>query len=51
MKAPMRIKIKLALLVGDLVLLALCLAVGTYIRRRRLELCSMRQYSTAWFSA
>ncbi|HMD85064.1 MAG TPA: exopolysaccharide biosynthesis polyprenyl glycosylphosphotransferase [Terriglobia bacterium] len=32
MTTPMRIKIKLALLGGDLFLLALCLAAGTYIR-------------------
>jgi hypothetical protein len=32
MKAPMRIKIKLALLGGDLILLTLCLAAATYIR-------------------
>ena len=32
MKVPIRIKIKLSLLGGDLILLTLCLAVGTYIR-------------------
>jgi exopolysaccharide biosynthesis polyprenyl glycosylphosphotransferase len=32
MKAPMRVKIKLALLGGDLILLTVCLAVGTYTR-------------------
>ncbi|MFZ0959699.1 MAG: exopolysaccharide biosynthesis polyprenyl glycosylphosphotransferase [Terriglobia bacterium] len=32
MKAPLQIKIKLALLVGDILFLALCLAAATYIR-------------------
>ena len=48
MKAPTRIKIKLALLGGDLILLTLCLAVGTYSRLGDVGLL-YEEYGTAWF--
>jgi exopolysaccharide biosynthesis polyprenyl glycosylphosphotransferase len=48
MKAPTRIKIKLSLLGGDLLLLTLCLAVGTYIRLGDVGLL-YEEYGTAWF--
>ncbi|MGO8814527.1 MAG: sugar transferase [Terriglobia bacterium] len=44
----MRVKIKLILLVGDLVVLMLCLAAGTYIRLNEIESLDER-YSTAAF--
>lgn len=47
MQAPVRIKVKLALLVGDLILLSLCILAGSYIRRREIEPL-FGQYSTAW---
>lgn len=46
MKAPLQIKIKLALLVGDLLLLALCLASATYIRLDEIQ-SLYGQYGTA----
>jgi exopolysaccharide biosynthesis polyprenyl glycosylphosphotransferase len=48
MKAPMRIKIKLALLGGDLILLSLCLAAGTYIRLDDVWPL-YEEYGIAWF--
>ena len=46
MQTPMQIRIKLALLAGDLIVLCLCLAGGTYIRLD--EIASLYQrYSTA----
>jgi exopolysaccharide biosynthesis polyprenyl glycosylphosphotransferase len=47
MTDPVRIRIKLALLGGDLFLLTLCLAVGTYIRLRDVLLL-YQEYGTAW---
>jgi exopolysaccharide biosynthesis polyprenyl glycosylphosphotransferase len=47
MKAPLQIKIKLLLLVGDLLLLTLCLAVATYIRLEDFGLL-YEEYGTAW---
>jgi exopolysaccharide biosynthesis polyprenyl glycosylphosphotransferase len=47
MKAPMQIKIKLALLGGDLMLLTLSLAVGTYLRLQDVGLL-YEEYGTAW---
>ena len=47
MQAPVRIKAKLALLVGDLILLSLCILAGSYIRRSEIEPL-FGQYSTAW---
>ncbi|MGD0227216.1 MAG: exopolysaccharide biosynthesis polyprenyl glycosylphosphotransferase [Terriglobia bacterium] len=46
MKASMRVKIKLTLLAGDLVVLMLCLAAGTYIRLSEISSLDER-YSTA----
>jgi len=46
MRAPLRIKIKLILLVGDLFVIAFCLAAGTYIRLNEVESLNDR-YSTA----
>ena len=47
MKVPIRIKIKLFLLGGDLILLTLCLAAGTYIRLG--EVSSLyERYGAAW---
>jgi exopolysaccharide biosynthesis polyprenyl glycosylphosphotransferase len=48
MKAPMRIKIKLALLGGDLILLTLSLAVATYLRLQDVGLL-YEEYGTSWF--
>jgi len=48
MKAPTRIRIKLALLGGDLILLTLCLAVGTYSRLGDVWLL-YDEYGIAWF--
>jgi exopolysaccharide biosynthesis polyprenyl glycosylphosphotransferase len=47
MQAPVRIKAKLALLGGDLVLLSLCILAGSYIRRSEIWPL-FGQYSTAW---
>jgi len=47
MQAPVRIKAKLALLVGDLILLSLCILAGSYIRRSEIWPL-FGQYSTAW---
>ncbi len=47
MQAPVRIKIKLALLVGDLALLSICIVAGSYIRRQEIWPL-FGQYSTAW---
>ena len=47
MQAPVRIKAKLVLLVGDLILLSLCILAGSYIRRSEIEPL-FGQYSTAW---
>ena len=47
MQAPARIKVKLALLVGDLVLLSVCIVAGSYIRRAEIWPL-FGQYSTAW---
>ena len=47
MKAPMRIKVKLALLAGDLILFSLCLLAGSYIRLGEISPL-FGQYSTAW---
>jgi exopolysaccharide biosynthesis polyprenyl glycosylphosphotransferase len=47
MQAPVRIKVKLALLVGDLILLSLCILAGSYIRRQEIWPL-FGQYSTAW---
>ena len=47
MKTPMQIKIKLALLGGDLLLITLCLALGCYIRAAdATQIYS--EYPTAW---
>jgi exopolysaccharide biosynthesis polyprenyl glycosylphosphotransferase len=46
MKTPIRIKVKLALLAGDLILLTLCLAAGAYIRLSDVS-SLFGQYSTA----
>jgi len=48
MKAQRRTKIILALLAGDLILLTLCLAAGTYIRLDDVRLL-YEEYGTAWF--
>ena len=48
MRASLRVKIKLILLAGDLVVLMLCLAAGTYIRLSDFESLN-DQYSTAAF--
>ena len=47
MQAPARIKVKLALLVGDLILLSVCIVAGSYIRRAEIWPL-FGQYSTAW---
>jgi exopolysaccharide biosynthesis polyprenyl glycosylphosphotransferase len=47
MKAPLQIKIKLALLGGDLILFSLCLLAGSYLRRSEVAPL-FGQYSTAW---
>lgn len=47
MQAPVRIKIKLALLAGDLALLSICIVAGSYIRRQEIWPL-FGQYSTAW---
>jgi exopolysaccharide biosynthesis polyprenyl glycosylphosphotransferase len=47
MKAPMRTKIKLALLGGDIILFSLCLAVGIYNRLTDVRLL-YQEYGTAW---
>jgi exopolysaccharide biosynthesis polyprenyl glycosylphosphotransferase len=47
MKVPIRIKIKLFLLGGDLILLTLCLAVGTYIRLGDVRPI-YEEYGAAW---
>lgn len=47
MQAPLQVKIKVALLVGDLVLLSLCLVAGTYIRLGEISRL-FGQYATAW---
>jgi exopolysaccharide biosynthesis polyprenyl glycosylphosphotransferase len=47
MQAPVRIKVKLALLVGDLILLSLCILAGSFIRRSEIEPL-FGQYATAW---
>jgi exopolysaccharide biosynthesis polyprenyl glycosylphosphotransferase len=47
MQAPVRIKVKLTLLVGDLILLSLCILAGSYIRRSEIWPL-FGQYSTAW---
>jgi len=47
MKAPVRIKLKLALLAGDLILLSLCLAAGTYLRLDDVTLL-YDEYGVAW---
>src|SRR5271157_1751377 len=47
MNAPLQIRIKLALLGGDLMLLSLCLAAGTYMRLSDVSPL-FGQYSTAW---
>ena len=47
MQAPMRFRVKLSLLVGDLALLSGCIVAGSYIRRREIWPL-FGQYSTAW---
>ena len=47
MQAPVRIKVKLALLAGDLALLSVCVVAGSYIRRQEIWPL-FGQYSTAW---
>jgi len=47
MKASMQVRIKLALLAGDLVLITLCLALGCYIRAHNASLI-YNEYPTAW---
>jgi len=47
MKSPMRKKIKLALVVGDLTLITLCLAAATYIRLGDFSLL-FEEYGTAY---
>lgn len=46
MQTPMRIKVKLSLLAGDLIIFAFCLAAGTYIRLSDVS-SLFTQYSTA----
>ena len=47
MKSPMGIKIKLALIAGDLVLFSLCLLAASYLRRGEVAPL-FGQYSIAW---
>jgi exopolysaccharide biosynthesis polyprenyl glycosylphosphotransferase len=47
MKAPLGIKIKLALVAGDLMLFSLCLVAASYLRRGEVSPL-FGQYSTAW---
>jgi exopolysaccharide biosynthesis polyprenyl glycosylphosphotransferase len=47
MKAPVQVRIKLVLLAGDLLLLTLCLGVGTYIRLQDVSLLYY-EYGTPW---
>jgi exopolysaccharide biosynthesis polyprenyl glycosylphosphotransferase len=47
MKAPLGMKIKLALVAGDLVLFSLCLLAASYLRRSEVSVL-FGQYSTAW---
>src|SRR5208337_1877298 len=47
MKAPMGIKIKLALVVGDLMLFSFCLLAASYLRRGEISPL-FGQYSIAW---
>jgi len=47
MQAPARIKAKLALVAGDVILLSACIVAGSYIRRQEIWPL-FGQYSTAW---
>jgi exopolysaccharide biosynthesis polyprenyl glycosylphosphotransferase len=47
MQAPVRFRVKLSLLAGDLALLSGCIVAGSYIRRQEIYPL-FGQYSTAW---